>query len=160
MATPRTHVSERTTRSKPTRETTLSFISHAINVRNENPDPFEEWSPRAIARALLDRGVLNHENVMLELAERVVQMSRRELDPNFDMEVNRRTPSTPAETPRRQTLVAAVIGDLNARTIMRDGRPLGEWTFGEFRTEYKGMGAIILQFAGIPDDELIGDHLN
>lgn len=160
MATARTQVSERTTKRKQTRETALSFIAHAINVRNENPDPFEEWSPRAIARELLDRGVLKHENVMLELAERVVQMSRRELDPNFDVEVNRRSSPAPVKTPKRQALVTAVIGDLNARTVMRDGRPLGEWTFGEFRKEYKGMGAIILQFAGIPDDELIGDHLN
>jgi hypothetical protein len=56
-------------------------------------------------------------------------------------------------------MLTAVLGVLTVKTKMRDGRFLGQWTFGEFRKEYKAMSEIVMRFADIGDDELMGDHL-
>lgn len=148
---------ERTSKRKTSqRRPLLSFEDHVLDLRNDNPEIFENYDPHAIARALLTKGVLNHENVMLELAEANVQTFRRKFDPNFDMVTSQRPQKI---TPKTKQIAAAVLGSFKPDTIMRDGRQLREWTWGEFRTEFKGMSQIMSRFAHLPDDELIGDTL-
>ena len=160
MATARTTVNERTTR-RPVRERKLPFSDHVLDLRNNDPDLFETYQPAAIAHALTAKlypADLPHLNVVVELMEANLRTFRRHYDPNFDVESARPTPRT-TKTPQSRELVAAVFGDFNVDTIMRDGRPLGEWTFGEFRKEHRGMAKIISQFADIDDGELVGDYL-
>lgn len=141
------------------RQRHLSFYDHVLDCRNDKPDMFEDYDTRAIAQELFKRGVLTHENAAIEVLEWYLSGRRRLFDPNFDMDQNKRSPSRPTTTPKPVDLTKAVLSDLNAKTTMRDGRPLGEWTFGELRQEWRGLGAILDRFADIADDELVGDHL-
>jgi hypothetical protein len=134
----------------------LPFEDHVLNLRNEKPDIFERYDEREIARQLLAAGALHHDNVMLELAEANLQTFRRRYDPNFDVQTR---PSTVKVQPRTKAIAETVLGSFKADTVMRDGRPLSTWTWGEFRAEFKGMAAIMTQYAHLPDDDLIGDTI-
>jgi hypothetical protein len=147
----------------PLKRRSLSFSQHAEQLKRDEAHLFDDYDSTLLAQEMLSllypKGV-EHENVVLEGFECLFRQNRRYLDPGFEAQVQKRRREIPTtSTPQVGEMLTAVLGVLTVKTKMRDGRFLGQWTFGEFRKEYKAMSELVLRYADLGDDELMGDHL-
>lgn len=160
MASTATRVSTRSGQ-RPARQRILPFEDHVLDLRNDSPDLFENYDEDVIADAMMTklfpRGV-EHKNVIAELMRDNLRTFRRRYDPNFDTQPRAAARKAPA--PRTQSIVDGVLESFHSHTVMRDGRELGEWTWGEFRAEYKLFANAIAKGRNKHDNELIGTTLD